>query len=336
MTRMGLAFIVAAVPLSAGAGLFSLISDMFAPKVAAQITLSRDLNSQTVPLLRGAVHSDPNPSKGGGDITIIENSALLPDAGPSGTLADIEHHRPESDQISIYVVREGDSLSQIAEMFNVTTNTIIWANDLDRKGAISPGQTLVILPVSGIRHTVKSGETIQSIAKKYGGDTEEIVQYNSISESTKLAVGDVVIVPDGEIAVAVVPKTAARSSSASASSRPSVAGYFIRPIDGGVRTQGLHGYNAVDLGAHEGSPIYAAAPGTVLISRASGWNGGYGNYVVIKHGNGTQTLYAHMSSNAAATGQFVSQGEIIGYVGSTGKSTGPHLHFEVRGAANPF
>ncbi len=103
-----------------------------------------------------------------------------------------------------------------------------------------------------------------------------------------------------------------------------------------MRTQGIHGYNGVDLGASVGAPVRAAAGGTVMLSRSGGYNGGYGNYIVIKHPNGSQTLYAHLSSNAVAAGQVVTQGQTIGAVGNTGRSTGPHLHFEVRGGKNPF
>ncbi|PIQ67135.1 MAG: hypothetical protein COV95_00370, partial [Candidatus Zambryskibacteria bacterium CG11_big_fil_rev_8_21_14_0_20_40_24] len=112
-------------------------------------------------------------------------------------------------------------------------------------------------------------------------------------------------------------------------------GYYIKPVNG-RRTQGIHGYNAVDLGAPAGSPIFAAAPGVVIISRNSGWNGGYGRYIVIRHDNGTQTLYAHNSENIVYEGTSVVQGQVVGYVGSSGKSTGPHVHFEIRGAKNPF
>jgi murein DD-endopeptidase MepM/ murein hydrolase activator NlpD len=98
----------------------------------------------------------------------------------------------------------------------------------------------------------------------------------------------------------------------------------------------LHGWNAVDIGAPRGTAIYAAAAGTVIVARTGGWNGGYGNYVVISHPNGTETLYAHMSKVLASAGEQVAQGDTIGLVGMTGLATGNHLHFEVRGAANPF
>lgn len=248
-----------------------------------------------------------------------------------------EIRRATSDQISTYVVREGDTLSQIADMFSVSVNTIRWANDMIGKSTIRPGQTLIILPVTGIRHTVTKGDTVASIAKKYKGDANEILAYNGLEHGASLTVGSEVIIPDGEITAPAVSKsTASSAGSASRSySGPSYAGYYMRPVSG-VRTQGIHGHNGVDIGAPVGTPIYASAAGQVIISASGGWNGGYGNYVVVKHANGTQTLYAHNSSNAVSVGQSVTQGQVIGYVGQTGRATGPHIHFEIRGAANPF
>jgi len=143
-----------------------------------------------------------------------------------------------------------------------------------------------------------------------------------------------VIIPEGEF---VMPKTTTASGTKVVTSGgPSYEGYYMKPVSGAARTQGIHGYNGVDLGAPVGTPIMAAADGDVIIVKNGGWNGGYGNYVVIRHDNGTQTLYAHNSSNIVYPGQYVVQGQVIGYVGSTGRSTGPHVHFEVRGAKNPF
>ena len=113
-------------------------------------------NSQTIAFLEAATNFDPNPAKGGGDITIVDDSALLPDSGPSGTIADVESNEHQG-KVSLYVVREGDTLPQIAKMFGVNTNTILWANDLGRNSALRTGQTLVILPVSGVQHTVQKG-----------------------------------------------------------------------------------------------------------------------------------------------------------------------------------
>ncbi len=289
-------------------------------------------NSQTIGLAIGS--TNPAASTGGSEIMVTDDGALIPEATAEG----ISNQAKSSDQISLYVVREGDSLSQIAEMFGVSVNTIAWANDFERGATIQPGQRLIILPISGVQHTVQTGETVKSIANKYKGDAAvdeilaEIIQYNGLDEAGTIAKGDIIIIPGGEeVRVAVSGGASGKSSSV-----PSYVGYFMRPVNGAVKTQGIHGYNGVDLAASAGTPIMAAAGGSVIVSKSSGWNGGYGNYVVIRHDNGTQTLYAHLSSNIAAVGQKVVQGQVIGYIGSTGKSTGIHLHFEVRGARNPF
>jgi murein DD-endopeptidase MepM/ murein hydrolase activator NlpD len=231
-------------------------------------------------------------------------------------------------------VREGDTLSHIAEMYGVTANTILWANDLPRATSIRAGQTLVILPIAGVRHVVKKGDTINSIAKNYEGDADEIISYNDLSDGA-LVVGSTIVVPGGAIHSAPVVKAA--SPVRSSGSNTSAGGSWLsHPVPGALKTQGLHGYNAVDLAGASGSTIRAAAAGEVIVSKSSGWNGGYGQYIVIRHSNGAQTLYAHLSYNSVGVGAYVGQGEVIGSMGNTGRSTGSHLHFEVRGAKNPF
>lgn len=284
-------------------------------------------NSQTLALLEPA--KTTNQGTGGATVSIVDDSALEPDTSFAG---HGETFKPKNDQISIYVVREGDTLSDIATIFEISTQTIMWANDMTSK-TVKPGQTLVILPVSGVRHTVQKGDTISTIAKKYKGDAQEIADFNHIDLSSSLAIGEQVIIPDGEITVST--KNTNTSSGSSATSKPTYSGYYIRPLLGGKKTQGIHGFNAVDLGAPVGTPVYASASGKIIVARSSGWNGGYGSYIVIAHDNGTQTLYAHLSE-VYVSGGAVSQGDTIGAVGNTGKSTGPHLHFEVRGATNPF
>lgn len=292
------------------------------------------LNSQTIPLLKAVLNPESEAGSGGGDITIIGQSALLAELGPLGSVADIPENSSPS-QIGIYVVQKGDNLSQIAKMFGVSVNTIIWANNLKRGDLISEGQILVILPVSGIKHVVKKGDTIESIAKKWKGDTGEIVQFNDLIQGQALAVGSTIIIPDGE---AQIPAVSYPSSGSfyRGGGGPSYSGYYIRPVAGGRKSQGLHGYNGIDLAVPCGSPIMASASGDVLISKTGGWNGGYGNFLTINHLNGTQTLYAHNSANIVGVGWHVVQGQVIGYVGQTGKATGCHIHFEVRGAKNPF
>lgn len=263
----------------------------------------------------------------------IENDALVPEISPSGEIKNVVV-KPTSDQINIYVVREGDTLSQIAEMFDVNVNTIKWSNDLS-SNTLKTGQTLVILPISGVKHTIVKGDTLSSLAKKYKGDVDEIIAYNNLKKGEALIAGEVIIIPDGE---AVIKSSSGSSTytNSSGSGLKEYSGYYMRPIAGGRKTQGIHGYNGVDLAAPIGTPIFAAADGEVIISRSGGWNGGYGNYIVIRHANGTQTLYAHNSKNNVSVGDTVNKGDTIGAIGSTGKSTGPHIHFEIRGAKNPF
>lgn len=284
-----------------------------------------------VRLLAAHTTADPLAARGGGDI-LVQDGALVPGGVVGEDLVNDATYA--AGEISLYVVREGDTLSQIAEMFGVNSNTILWANDIARATSIQPGDTLVILPITGVRHVVGAGDTIASIAKKYDGDADEIISYNQLASADAIAVGDTVVVPGGNMQQAA--PAASRATPTRVTGTASVSSNFVHPAPGAVRTQGIHGYNAVDLAAAFASPIRAAAAGEVIVSKSSGWNGGYGNYIVIRHGNGSQTLYAHLSSNAVGVGAFVAAGEVIGAMGTTGRSTGTHLHFEVRGATNPF
>ncbi len=323
-------------------------------------------NLQNMSLLKPATNIDPSPSQAT-TVNVVNHSALVPQEGPSGTIADIE--KPNTGTISAYVVREGDTLGGIAKMFGVTKNTILWANDLTANAVINPGDTLTILPVAGIGYKIKPGDTLASIARRFHGDATDIGSYNGVDD-TSLVVGSSIIIPEGEGAsVEAVTSTkvkvpikvsmlkarviihASISNEATGTAKygpepahnvgpeGSVAeiAYYIAPLADYTRTQGIHGYNAVDLAAPSGSPIMASAAGTVVIAKAGGWNGGYGSYVVIDHDNGSQTLYSHMSKVRAAAGDTVEQGEVIGYVGRTGEATGNHVHFELRnGIKNPF
>lgn len=324
---------VVAVPI-VNAGVLSLFNRE-AAAAPTETAFEENQSAQFVPLLRAATHSDPNPAKGGGDI-IVEDGALVP-AGAA--LSDQKSTaKSNNGEISLYTVREGDTLSQIAEMFDVSAKTILWANNLSSANNIHPGDELVILPITGVRHVVKKGDTLQTIAKKYDGDVDDIIAYNQLSSASDISVGETLVVPNGVISTPTpAPVLASHpTSQARGVSTGNGSSGFINPVPGSVKTQGIHGYNGVDLAAPIGTHIRAAAGGTVIVAKTSGWNGGYGLYVVIRHPNGVQTLYAHMSKVAVTVGQQVAQGELIGYVGSTGRSTGPHCHVEVRGARNPF
>jgi murein DD-endopeptidase MepM/ murein hydrolase activator NlpD len=237
----------------------------------------------------------------------------------------------------VYEVKKGDTLNGIAKLFGVTVNTIVWANDLTSRTAVK-GDTLIILPITGIRHTVKKGETITAIAKKYKADSQDVAIYNGLAVNASLEIGDTVIVPDGEIQVVqpVKPKASNQPRVLNSYTYTAPSGFLVRPISGGRRSQGVHGHNGVDLAASIGTPVFAAAAGTVIAARNGGYNGGYGSMIIISHANGIQTVYAHLNDIYINQGQSVTQGQTIGEVGNTGKSTGAHLHFEVRGAKNPF
>lgn len=270
------------------------------------------------------------------DLSFADDSALIPAIGPLGNIAEAQEIK--SSRITTYIVREGDTLSEIASAFRISQATIIWTNDIGRADTIKPGQTLVILPITGVQYTIKRGDTIGGVVKRFGGDTEEIIRINSLPADGALVVGETILIPDGELRVAQnIPSMPLRNiTTPSFGSQQEFVNYYARPITGGRKTQRLHGYNGVDLASACGSMARASAPGTVIIARESGWNGGYGRYVVIDHSNNTQTLYAHLESVSVDTGWHVAQGQQIGTLGSSGLSTGCHIHFEIRGARNPF
>ncbi|MEZ4103892.1 MAG: M23 family metallopeptidase [Candidatus Paceibacterota bacterium] len=321
-------FLIIVIPLTVQAKLFSKDSTN---KGIILVETGFNNSPLDIPLLTAEHNPDPHNNLGGAEV-VVEDGALV-SSGPVGEDV-IALNRTSTGEISIYTVREGDTLSHIADMYGVTANTILWANDLPKATSIREGQTLVILPIAGVQHVVKSGDTVNSIAKKYDGNVEEILSYNQLASADGLVVGETIVVPGGAIHSAPVIKSASPTS-VSGSVAASTAGWT-HPAPGAIKSQGLHGYNAVDLAGSVGSSIRAAAAGEVIVSKSSGWNGGYGQYIVIKHSNGTQTLYAHLSSNKVGVGAYVGQGEVIGGMGNTGKSTGSHLHFEVRGGKNPF
>lgn len=350
-------------PFSVQAG---FLSSILGNEASADITNFLDStqstkNSQTMALLQANVSSIPilqdkknkdnktkeNEIKSDVDINIISENALLPAVSRINVLGGTETGDSYSDQISVYVIKPDDTLSQIAEMFDVSVNTILWANDMKKGDKLVEGDVLFILPISGIEHTITKGQTLKGIAKIYKVDVSDITQFNSITEDTKLSVGDKIMIPGGEMLDEGGDKPASNLGASISKDKNyydtypirSLTGYFINPLPTGPRirkTQGLHGpgNRGIDIGAPKGTPIYASAAGTVLLARM-GWNGAYGNLVILTHPNGTKTLYAHMAKIGTYTGKSVEQGEVIGYVGSTGRSTGPHLHFEVFNAKNP-
>ena len=328
-------------PVTTNAGLFSFIVGATGDQVSAKTVDEQSAsNSQNMVVLHAAINSDPNSNGSQNDSPLVSGNTLVAEIGPAGTVSDIDQETTNT-QISLYVVRKGDILSKIADMYDVTVNTIIWANDLGRNPVLQEGQKLVILPISGVKYTVKKGDTLRNIANKYKTDLNEVLQFNDLTLTSMLIPGDVVIIPDAEPVLVKEPifsssKNIAINPTLHGTGGPYYPGYYIRPVDGGYKSQGLHGYNAVDLAVPLDTPIHAAAEGIVIASVMGGWHGGYGNYVIVSHPNGTQTLYAHTLKNFVSVGDHVDQGQMIAKSGSTGNSTGPHVHFEIRGARNPF
>lgn len=235
------------------------------------------------------------------------------------------------DKIIEYEIQEGDTVASIAEKFGVSTDTVLWQNNLDAKSKIKIGQKLQILPVTGMSHKVAKGDTVYSIAKKYDSSPQAIVDFpfNAFvnDETFELAIGQVIIVPDG-----VKPKeaqTAPRIRQITPDAGTVVAsGSFVWPTAGTI-TQNFYWYHkGIDIANRAAPDVLAADAGKVVIA---GWVDGYGfgNRVVIDHGNGYRTLYAHLNKIYVVPGQTVGRGSAVGKMGNTGRSTGTHLHFEV-------
>ena len=279
------------------------------------------------------------------EVTILADNALVPATGPTGVSDGTSDEDVSSDQISVYVVRENDSIAKIAEMFGVSANTILWANGMKKGDKLVVGGTLIILPVDGVQITVTKGQTLKGLAQKYKVDVFDIASFNGIAEDTELAVGDQLIIPDGTIVDNGGDKPIKNSNTKKDNSYDAhlanISGYFMNPVPGARLTQGLHAHGlAVDLGIPRGTSVHAAASGVVTFARLA-YNGGFGGLVIISHPNGTETLYAHLSDLSTHVGENVSQNETIAFSGGVpgtsyaGHSTGAHLHFEVHGARNP-
>ncbi len=253
------------------------------------------------------------------------------------TLQSEEVRQYRGGEIITHVVQEGETLSSIAERYNLEVSTLLWENSLSEKEKIKPGQKIDVLPVDGIRHKVKRGETIYSVGKKYGLEesaAQAIVDYpfNEFmnDETFELATGQYIIVPGGikKDAPAPVKRPSIASSLTPDAGAVSATGNFVWPATGRI-TQGYKFYHkAIDIANRAAGPILAADSGTVVEAR---WDAsGYGNKVVVDHGNGYLTLYAHLRVIQVQPGQRVSRGNVLGQMGSTGRSTGTHLHFEIR------
>lgn len=257
--------------------------------------------------------------------------------------------RPRTEIIE-YTVEEGDSISTIADNFDISVNTILWENNLSAYSVIRPGMSLSILPVSGVAYIVERGDTLGSIATKFNIPSNDILDINKIADASMISVGKKIVIPGGE--KESLPKykpttytgfTAIKhiieasneapadqtSSSDDTSDEPPVSGNKMAwPTQGHTITQYYSWrHTGLDIANKVGTPLYAADSGVV---ETAGWGTGYGNHIVINHGGGKETLYGHASKLFVQVGDKVKKGETIAAMGSTGWSTGPHIHFEVR------
>lgn len=349
------------MPKQANAGFFS---DLFTvgsdTQAAAAIGSTDDIvrNSQTVSLMEPSINPDMKNKTEDPISAIVDNEALSTDSLQDTDL-NTNSYISSSDKITTYIVKSGETIGDIATKFGISKSTILYANTNIKNNVLKNGQTLIILPVDGISYAVKKGDTIASIAKAYKADPKDISEYNDISDKN-LQYGDKIIVPGGIIAKKEVPIVVAkvekeqpiivekdkpevkpeRSQVApSISSGNGITGGYIWPFSSGTGrvSQRLHDDNAYDFSAPANTPIYAIADGTVLIADGNGYNGGYGHYVVMDFNDGGQAIFGHMNEVKASVGSVVKQGDIIGYVGSTGRSTGNHVHIGYRGGkSNPY
>ncbi|MBU0547109.1 MAG: M23 family metallopeptidase [Patescibacteria group bacterium] len=282
------------------------------------------------------------------DLVLIQKNTLKASLPPTtlspqvlGALVGIDFLPSTRRGIIEYVVESGDTLSNISQQFNVSIESLLWANDLNKNTIITIGKTLVIPPVSGVIYHVQNGDTISNIAQIHKAKTSDIIAFNELSSEGDIFLGDILMIPDGTMPAPV--------SNYQPQSVPLASGYFVYPIDVPYITQGLHWYNAIDFSNNGGcgESIYAAAAGTVIKAQTttstSIWAfGGGGNHITILHPNGVITYYGHLSKIFVVPGQEVSRYQIIGLMGGqpgtagAGLSTGCHLHFGVTGATNPF
>lgn len=235
------------------------------------------------------------------------------------------------DKVETYIVKEGDTLARIAEKYGVSVDTIKWASDIKRD-SLSIGQELKIPPVTGIVYKVREGDTVQSIAKKFKTEAQKIVNFpfNDFTDLDTFAlnVGQLVVVPDGviqEAAPVFIPPPPQIASLGS--------GKLLWPTGGVITQYPIWYHMAYDIANPSAPGVVAADSGVVIVPPFMRY--GYGNHVIVDHGGGFSTLYAHLSEIYVKTGDKVARGQVVGRMGSTGRSTGTHLHFETRVNGTP-
>jgi LysM repeat protein len=281
------------------------------------------------------VETSSSPGIPLGELPVLSDISLAPDPIPFTFQGELPKH--ELDQ---YVVEQGDTPDGIAERFGIQAETLLGGNPWlsQESSLLQTGVELLILPIDGVLHDVEPGETLELVAERYGVSIEDIISYqpNSLKFPYRLYPDTQIMVPGAvrEVFVWTPPDLASvtRGTSYEGSGVTPVivgTGTFVYPVSGRRFTQFFwYGHPAVDIATLEGSAVYASDTGTITFA---GWNTyGYGNLIVVNHGNGFETFYAHLSAINVVPGQIVFQGNVIGATGSTGRSSGPHIHFEIR------
>ena len=300
----------------------------------------------------------PTPETGTVAMPTYQQSIKVDAVHRQGNLLTIIPNRPRQD-VEIYTVEQGDSVFGIASFYNIQPETVLWSNYdtlKDNPHAITVGMELKIPPVDGVYYQWQEGDTLETVAAEFETDAAEILAWggNRIDlTKPEVQINSWVMVPGGkrefqQWIVPIIPRGAAGVSTGMYGAGACPGGYeggafgtgsFIWPTINRIISGNDYwsGHLAIDIGSATGESISAADAGVIVFA---GWaTGGYGNAVAIDHGNGYQTLYAHLSQVNVGCGQSVSQGQLIGRGGSTGNSTGPHLHFEIRyqgGFVNPW
>lgn len=279
--------------------------------------INRDISLLDIGNYRQFSEEVPLLGQGGFEST-GENQQLLEEITQIST-------EPTSLYYSVYRVKPGDMVGRLAESFGVTEDTIISVNNIKQTRRIQIGEYFKIPNMPGILYTVrKKGETVDSIAKTYGVSAEKCSLVNNIEQTKSLDAGVSLFVPDAEL-----DWVTRQEINGDLFKRPLKGRYYFSSYFGwrnspftGARTY----HNGIDMAATTGMPIYAALAGTVT---TAGWSNVYGNYVIVTHHSGYKTLYAHMSEIRTRVGRIVDTNSVLGLVGNTGQSTGPHLHFTI-------
>lgn len=337
----------------------SLIEEDITPELLAKDT--HYLGAETIEALPsidfdyGDIHDESIA-----DLTVPGSIAALPGSDLPGDPSEIVPVRTKTE---MYTVESGDTLSTIARRFGVNVGTILWANNLTIRSTIKPGSSLKIPPVSGVLHTIKKGDTLQKIASTYKASVDKISEFNNLGEAQTLSIGVEIMIPDGTPQEINTPIAVRKPSTKNIKPDVPISRIRNKAIDVYQELTGKQDtrekpedinetaetlltskllwptrqriinqyygwkHTGLDIEGDYVDPVYASEDGVVEIS---GWNSaGYGLQIVINHGNGTKTRYAHNSKMYVKAGDQVKRGQVIAMVGTTGRSTGTHLHYEV-------